>query len=93
MLRLLVASIPRAGQTEDASALHGNWTAAWDAFGWLPELFDAGVTQRHPLQRVTLVPLSSCLSVTPAYGTHIAHACCTVPQPTTCLKCAQHAGN
>jgi hypothetical protein len=41
-----------AGQTEDAALLHGNWTAAWKTFGWLPELFDAGVTQRHPLQRV-----------------------------------------
>ena len=43
----------RAGQTEDAAALHGNWTAAWSAFGWLPELFDASVTQRHPLQTVS----------------------------------------
>ncbi len=41
-----------AGQLDDAALLHGNWTAAWKAFGWLPELFDAGLTQRHPLQRV-----------------------------------------
>ncbi|CAL8470523.1 g10065 [Coccomyxa elongata] len=39
------------GQLDDAALLHGNWTAAWKAFGWLPELFDAGLTQRHPLQR------------------------------------------
>lgn len=45
----------QAGQTEDAAALHGNWTAAWSAFGWLPELFDASVTQRHPLQTVSPV--------------------------------------
>ncbi|GBF88425.1 hypothetical protein Rsub_01137 [Raphidocelis subcapitata] len=28
-----------AGQEQDARALHSNYTAAWRAFGWLPELF------------------------------------------------------
>ena len=44
----------RAGQVRDAATLHGNWTAAWKEFGWLPELFDASGSQRHPMQTVRI---------------------------------------
>ena len=43
-----------AGQLEDAEPLHADWMAAWHTFGGLPELFDAGLAMRHPLQRVRL---------------------------------------
>ena len=41
-----------AGQLEDAEPLHADWMTAWHTFGGLPELFDAGLAMRHPLQRV-----------------------------------------
>lgn len=41
-----------AGQLGDAEPLHADWMAAWHTFGGLPELFDAGLAMRHPLQRV-----------------------------------------
>ena len=40
-----------AGQLKDAEPLHADWMAAWHTFGGLPELFDAGLAMRHPLQR------------------------------------------
>ncbi|KAK9830164.1 hypothetical protein WJX72_010087 [[Myrmecia] bisecta] len=40
-----------AGQVADGAALHSNWTAVWNTFGGLPELFDVSGTQRHPLQK------------------------------------------
>ena len=43
-----------AGQTCHAAALHGNWTAAWERFGWLPEQFDIGMTTSHPVEKVRL---------------------------------------
>jgi hypothetical protein len=43
------ASCP-AGQVEEGAALHANWAAAWNRFGWLPEMFDAGLEHRHPTE-------------------------------------------
>lgn len=39
-----------AGQVEEGAALHTNWTAAWRRFGWLPEMFDVGMENRHPTE-------------------------------------------
>jgi hypothetical protein len=41
----------RTGQTEDAAQLHANWTAAWNAFGYIPELFDISMAKRHPMEK------------------------------------------
>ncbi|GFR52408.1 hypothetical protein Agub_g14979, partial [Astrephomene gubernaculifera] len=37
-----------AGQERDAVQLHANFTAAWRAFGWLPELFGVDLGKVHP---------------------------------------------
>eukprot|EP00951_Prasinocladus_malaysianus_P005245 scaffold37258_cov47-Prasinocladus_malaysianus.AAC.2 len=39
------------GQVADAERLHANLTAAWHRFGWLPELFDLGIANRHPMEK------------------------------------------
>ena len=39
-----------AGQVEEGVALHKNWSAAWNRFGWLPEMFDLGMDNRHPTE-------------------------------------------
>uniref|UniRef100_A0A061R9P2 alpha-1,2-Mannosidase n=2 Tax=Tetraselmis sp. GSL018 TaxID=582737 RepID=A0A061R9P2_9CHLO len=39
------------GEVSSAEKLHGNLTAAWRRFGWLPELFDLGLTRRHPVEK------------------------------------------
>lgn len=39
-----------AGQVEEGVALHKNWSAAWKRFGWLPEMFDLGMDNRHPTE-------------------------------------------
>lgn len=39
-----------AGQVEEGMALHKNWSAAWNRFGWLPEMFDLGMDNRHPTE-------------------------------------------
>jgi hypothetical protein len=39
-----------AGQVEEGVALHKNWSAAWTRFGWLPEMFDLGMDNRHPTE-------------------------------------------
>ncbi|KAL6755710.1 glycoside hydrolase [Haematococcus lacustris] len=36
------------GQEQDAKDLHGNFTAAWRTFGWLPEVFGLDLTKVHP---------------------------------------------
>ena len=41
-----------AGQTAAAAELYGNWTAAWDRFGWLPEQFDMTMSTVHPIEKV-----------------------------------------
>ena len=64
-----------AGQLEDAEPLHADWMAAWRTFGGLPELFDAGLAMRHPLQRA----LAPCpLFVSEHAGTCVAcrHTLC-----------------
>lgn len=43
-MRLLCVS-GAAGQERDAVELHANFTAAWRAFGWLPELFGLDLAQ------------------------------------------------
>lgn len=42
----------RTGDTQFAGVQHGSWMQAWRQFGWLPELFDIGITTRHPLEKV-----------------------------------------
>eukprot|EP00878_Enallax_costatus_P019616 GHUV01020699.1.p1 GENE.GHUV01020699.1~~GHUV01020699.1.p1 ORF type:complete len:1177 (+),score=371.08 GHUV01020699.1:336-3866(+) len=37
-----------AGQRDDATRLHSNFTAAWTTWGWLPELFGADLSAVHP---------------------------------------------
>ncbi len=37
-----------AGQVHDGIALHTNWTAAWERFGWLPESFSINLQHSHP---------------------------------------------
>lgn len=39
-----------AGQVEEGVALHKNWSAAWKRFGWLPEMFDLSMDNRHPTE-------------------------------------------
>ena len=39
-----------AGQAEEGAALHANWTSAWARFGWLPEMFDVGLENKHPTE-------------------------------------------
>ncbi|KAL4439416.1 hypothetical protein ABPG77_008745 [Micractinium sp. CCAP 211/92] len=39
-----------AGQVEEGAALHANWTSAWHRFGWLPEMFDVSLENRHPTE-------------------------------------------
>ena len=46
-----------AGQTAAAAELYGNWTAAWDRFGWLPEQFDMTMSTVHPIEKVLPVAL------------------------------------
>lgn len=48
---------PPPGQTRDAASLYGNWTAAWEHFGWLPEQFDIGISAHHPVEKVPSPPL------------------------------------
>lgn len=35
---------------EEGVALHKNWSEAWNRFGWLPEMFDLGMDNRHPTE-------------------------------------------
>ena len=37
-----------AGQLEAARSLHSNFASAWEAFGWLPEMFDLNLAAPHP---------------------------------------------
>ncbi|EFN53006.1 hypothetical protein CHLNCDRAFT_7049, partial [Chlorella variabilis] len=39
-----------AGKPPRGTALHANWTSAWSKFGWLPEMFDVGMENRHPTE-------------------------------------------
>ena len=56
-----------AGQTAAAAELYGNWTAAWDRFGGLPEQFDMTMTTVHPIEKV-LQHIHCCSSITAQGG-------------------------
>ena len=47
---LLAVMQALAGQVEEGVALHKNWSAAWKRFGWLPEMFDLSMDNRHPTE-------------------------------------------
>ena len=43
-----VAAHSSAGQSDDAAALHANFTSAWETWGWLPEVFGVDLGAVHP---------------------------------------------
>lgn len=62
------------GQTESADRQLRSWMEAWNTFGWLPELFDVGVSVRHPMEKVLAPSVVSCPeSRFPSLGIHKMH--------------------